>query len=234
MMSPMAHPTLLASLGSGYWQQQQQQDRKAPTRRNQRPFMSGAAMPAPPPGLSLPPPPGLSLPSIPDSPALWDLAGDCGDGSDCSTTDLEPMIRKASTESEVSTAGSSSAFVAPAGLLSADTYVPGRLLSLGAQARPQMPLPEQEQEPPAPELRLSGMLEEPALGTLGTPSLGSAGHYLGMCRPCDFVCRGGACRAGVDCRFCHLCGPSENRRRKRENIRMKREFAKGQQAKACI
>merc|ERR1719150_584414 len=102
-------------------------------------------------------------------------------------------------------------------------YVPGRLL---CQEAMQASFGAESDVPPVPELPLSWMLDDPDLGTLGTPSLGSLGHYVGMCRPCDFVCRGGACRAGVDCKFCHLCGPGENRRRKRENMKRKREFVK--------
>lgn len=47
------------------------------------------------------------------------------------------------------------------------------------------------------------------------PSIGSLQHHAGFCRPCDFVGRGGSCRVGVDCAYCHICGPTENRRRKR-------------------
>lgn len=46
------------------------------------------------------------------------------------------------------------------------------------------------------------------------PSVGSAGHHLGLCTPCDFASRG--CRAGNSCEFCHLCGPGESQRRKKE------------------
>lgn len=57
------------------------------------------------------------------------------------------------------------------------------------------------------------------------PSIGSVGHYQGCCRPCDFVGRGGSCRAGVDCRFCHICGPNENRRLKRLKQRLLRSMS---------
>merc|ERR1711963_654156 len=49
----------------------------------------------------------------------------------------------------------------------------------------------------------------------GTPSLGSVGHSSGLCSPCDFVHRGG-CRAGMECKFCHLCSLSETRRYKKQ------------------
>jgi len=50
--------------------------------------------------------------------------------------------------------------------------------------------------------------------TAACPSLGSAGHHLGNCRPCDFAARGADCRAGMACQFCHLCGPEERKQRK--------------------
>jgi len=53
------------------------------------------------------------------------------------------------------------------------------------------------------------------VGSATCPSEGSAGHSLGLCKPCDFVSRG-FCRAGVNCHFCHLCGPSERKRWKQE------------------
>lgn len=55
--------------------------------------------------------------------------------------------------------------------------------------------------------------------TSSLPSIGSAGHHMGMCEPCDFVGRyGDGCHAGVACKFCHLCvcTSKDVRRRKRE------------------
>lgn len=47
-------------------------------------------------------------------------------------------------------------------------------------------------------------------------SVGSAAHFLGTCRPCDFTYRNGSCRAGTECRFCHLCGPEVSKRLKKQ------------------
>lgn len=47
------------------------------------------------------------------------------------------------------------------------------------------------------------------------PSLGSASHHLGKCRPCVFVHKKG-CSNGYDCLFCHICQPGEKQRRKRD------------------
>lgn len=49
----------------------------------------------------------------------------------------------------------------------------------------------------------------------GVPSMGSAGHHLGLCKPCDFFHRSSnGCQAGSACTYCHLCGPDEMKRRK--------------------
>merc|ERR1712203_13664 len=67
------------------------------------------------------------------------------------------------------------------------------------------------------------------LAVYGVPCAGSAGHYLGLCKPCDFVHRG-SCRSGVACQFYHLCGPGEARRRKKEKkqlVRMVESFQSG-------
>jgi hypothetical protein len=66
-------------------------------------------------------------------------------------------------------------------------------------------------------LKLSDCIADPSnkSGMPGCPSLGSINHHLGLCRPCDFVHRGG-CRQGADCPFCHLCGPQQNKLKKKE------------------
>lgn len=51
---------------------------------------------------------------------------------------------------------------------------------------------------------------EPAPGTQELPSVGSAGHAAGTCRPCAFVQKGG-CENGAGCRFCHLCNSARRR-----------------------
>lgn len=53
------------------------------------------------------------------------------------------------------------------------------------------------------------------------PSIGSAGHAFGLCKPCDFMHRT-SCRSGAACNFCHLCGPGENRRRKKQRQALNR------------
>jgi len=65
------------------------------------------------------------------------------------------------------------------------------------------------------KLDLEIALPEQACGSPGCPSIGSAGHHLGLCKPCDFMYRT-ACRAGASCKFCHLCPPGETQRRKNQ------------------
>jgi hypothetical protein len=57
--------------------------------------------------------------------------------------------------------------------------------------------------------------EEPHLGSPELPSVGSLGHYVQRCKPCAFVTKMG-CANGIQCRFCHLCGPGEKKRRRKE------------------
>eukprot|EP00928_Gymnodinium_smaydae_P041943 TRINITY_DN28322_c0_g1_i2.p1 TRINITY_DN28322_c0_g1~~TRINITY_DN28322_c0_g1_i2.p1 ORF type:complete len:364 (+),score=94.04 TRINITY_DN28322_c0_g1_i2:118-1209(+) len=68
-------------------------------------------------------------------------------------------------------------------------------------------------------LQLSAAIPEPELGSAERPSVGSAGHRFGTCKPCAFVHSKG-CSSGVDCLFCHLCPPGEKQVRKKQR-RMK-------------
>eukprot|EP00439_Symbiodinium_sp_Y106_P080839 s755_g19.t1 len=60
-------------------------------------------------------------------------------------------------------------------------------------------------------LELQAMLEDP----VPFPSIGSAKHYIGLCKPCDFSCRS-SCRFGYECAFCHICGPTQSRQWKKQ------------------
>ena len=51
------------------------------------------------------------------------------------------------------------------------------------------------------------------------PSIGSASHASGNCRPCAFVRHTKGCQNGAECQFCHLCNfdmTVEKRRRRKE------------------
>jgi len=56
---------------------------------------------------------------------------------------------------------------------------------------------------------------EPELGSMDLPTLGSAGHYVGACKPCAFFHTKG-CANGTQCSFCHLCPSDEKRTRQKE------------------
>lgn len=62
------------------------------------------------------------------------------------------------------------------------------------------------------------------LGSAAMPTVGSAGHYLRVCKPCAFVTKG--CQSGIECRFCHLCEVGEKKRRKKEKVTLRREVNK--------
>jgi hypothetical protein len=102
----------------------------------------------------------------------------------------------------------------------ASVYEPGRILHSEAAGAP---------ETNRPTLLLANALTEPVVPPPPPPpiaSVGSAGHLLGLCKPCDFASRfGNGCRAGDACKFCHLCGPVNLRKSKR----MRRALARAAQ-----
>jgi len=52
---------------------------------------------------------------------------------------------------------------------------------------------------------------------------GSASHHAGTCIPCAFMYKDGGCQSGGNCLFCHLCGPGEKRRRKKDDKNLKKD-----------
>lgn len=64
---------------------------------------------------------------------------------------------------------------------------------------------------------------EPMLGSTEVPTIGSARHHLGTCKPCAFF-HTRFCENGVECPFCHLCPPDEKRRRQKEKQAAYREM----------
>jgi len=66
-------------------------------------------------------------------------------------------------------------------------------------------------------LELAGMLDTtPMLGSPEMPTVGSAQHHLGECKPCAFFWKPAGCSNGVDCVYCHLCDAHEKKRRQKE------------------
>jgi hypothetical protein len=58
--------------------------------------------------------------------------------------------------------------------------------------------------------------------TTSFPSVGSAGHAKGRCKPCAFFHVKG-CENGTLCKFCHLCDPGEKKRRAKDKLMKKRK-----------
>uniref|UniRef100_A0A7S4R8J5 C3H1-type domain-containing protein n=1 Tax=Alexandrium monilatum TaxID=311494 RepID=A0A7S4R8J5_9DINO len=72
-----------------------------------------------------------------------------------------------------------------------------------------------------PWLEVPAPPNRPALGSPELPTIGSAGHAVGRCKPCAFVYSVG-CKDGVACQFCHLCEPGEKKRRRKEKLEARR------------
>jgi len=185
-----------------------------------------------PPGL--PPPPGLSLPpsrlSLAPSPdpvvekevaaiCAWVQATSCCRGdTDSSTADTSEASLSLPSSPQVTRPATPDLRSAPLlEDLPSDAscrikktqdavYIPGRLLLQAAKPAALLRLAEA-----LPSSAPEGPVRVPAV-----PSVGSVGHHLGLCKPCDFTYRSGSCREGAACRFCHLCGPEVSRRRKKQ------------------
>merc|ERR1711879_736720 len=66
-------------------------------------------------------------------------------------------------------------------------------------------------------LELASMLDTtPAMGSPEMPSIGSAQHHSGECKPCAFFWKAAGCGNGADCIYCHLCDANEKKRRQKE------------------
>lgn len=74
-------------------------------------------------------------------------------------------------------------------------------------------------------LRLNDALREPKLGSPELPTVGSASHRSGNCKPCAFAHTKG-CGNGADCQFCHLCEPGEKKRRQKEKFERRRQASR--------
>lgn len=90
----------------------------------------------------------------------------------------------------------------------------------------QGPLPCADEDDEEAYAMMSGTPAIPPgeLGTARMPTMGSAGHEEGTCRPCAFVWKERGCSSGSDCPFCHLCAPGEKKRRQKEKRLMWRGF----------
>merc|ERR1712178_33883 len=75
-----------------------------------------------------------------------------------------------------------------------------------------------EPSPPAPAvLSLASMLDTTLkVGSPELPTIGSAQHHLGECKPCAFFWKPAGCSNGTNCPYCHLCDATEKKRRQKE------------------
>jgi hypothetical protein len=71
------------------------------------------------------------------------------------------------------------------------------------------------------------------LGSAELPTVGSAAHRFGNCKPCAFVHTKG-CENGVDCPYCHICRPGEKKRRQRDKLERRRELLRWQETMAQV
>lgn len=71
-------------------------------------------------------------------------------------------------------------------------------------------------------LCLEAALGPPTAGSVPLPSVGSAGHLAGTCKPCAFLHTRG-CAAGPACSFCHLCDTDERKKRRKQKVAALRE-----------
>jgi len=172
---------------------------------------------AAPPGL---PPPGLPLlgstrkqhPLISSSHSRLQgrstaegAKADAEVSSNCSTTDSLPQDVPASTRVLRQLGSDIGA--------TATVSEPCRVLSLHSAVPEPAPLGSQER----PTLSLHSAVPEPApLGSQERPTVGSICHHLGICKPCAHAFSKEGCHNGAMCNFCHLCGPEEIKRRKKE------------------
>jgi len=72
----------------------------------------------------------------------------------------------------------------------------------------------------------------PAPGSLHLPSIGSAAHEQGRCKPCSFFHTKG-CEIGPTCSFCHLCGADERKHRRKEKVEQRQGQRDARKAKAA-
>jgi len=209
-------------------QQQQQQQQQQPPEIALPPGFS------PPPGLPTPPgllspPPGLEPPPSLNSTAIRlsmafaaaalpaKAGGALVNKADAADSSTAPS---GLTSDTCSTADTSEEFVSPRMPSSPTNEPTAVMLDLCAV------LPADESA--APVVFPTSPPAPPSAANCSTSllSVGSAGHHLGICRPCDFVGRGFKCRSGVDCSFCHLCGPEDRKVRKTQRKKMMKALSR--------
>ncbi|CAL1126058.1 unnamed protein product [Cladocopium goreaui] len=106
----------------------------------------------------------------------------------------------------------------------APCFSPGDFAKAGTP-RDQAPSKQEASTPPPPATPPQCDLSLEA-GEL--PSVGSAGHANGNCKPCAFLFKvptetstKEGCESGMNCNFCHLCPPGEKKRRRKVELAKK-------------
>jgi hypothetical protein len=69
------------------------------------------------------------------------------------------------------------------------------------------------------DVHLYRMFAQPS----GLPSVGSAKHEYGTCKPCAFLHTKG-CASGFDCEFCHMCEAGAVKQRKKQKLDQRRDW----------
>lgn len=136
---------------------------------------------------------------------------DPGTESDCSTAD---------TANEALHLAASDGFMLPSlGMLPDASWQ----FSGGSYFSPYPTIPEPE---PVEPLAWPTAASDPEMMAWSQqlPTVGSAAHALGRCKPCAFMYKDG-CQSGINCQYCHLCPPGEKQRRKRVMRSMQRNMA---------
>jgi hypothetical protein len=115
--------------------------------------------------------------------------------------------------------------------LQPDLYFPGAAMPVDEQFMQMMWVGVETTQTSRPVLSLAEALPEAELGSPEMPSVGSAGHWTGTCKPCAFMARG--CTSGVNCPFCHLCDVNEKKRRRKDKISFMRELRRWKKEQAA-
>lgn len=152
-----------------------------------------------------------------------ETCGSSDDGDDAEEAPEKPSsLRRAVTSSAtiLTDAASDAAFAASRAVSSfrdwwSPVAVDSFALPVDASETPDQGTPQ--------VLCLAGALGEPVLGSSELPTVGSAGHKWGACKPCAFLYKRG-CENGVECSFCHLCDSGEKKRRQKEKVARLKEM----------
>lgn len=128
-------------------------------------------------------------------------------GSDASTADTSPYIAdEMFYGADFSDMGWHGVYPPP---LAADMPLPTFEHSTARRLKPQ------QQQPSWQHTGWGDLQNIPDVSQPELPTMGSAKHRLGQCKPCAFAWKPEGCESGAECKFCHLCPPGEKQRRKK-------------------